>query len=145
MTKLQVYAAGTDRVIDTVTMTPWQETIYETGAGREALEALAGAFAERGIVLEVDQVAGAFDGWTDGTVELFAPDDMVDLREAGPGTGVELKAYWTHGKGAAKIRWGTDGDFNRCVRHLGKYVDDPKGLCNTYHVAALGAPPGEGH
>jgi len=144
MTTLEVYAAGTDRLVDRVTMTPWAETIYETGEARATLEALAVAYAERGIVLEVDQVAEAFDGWTDGTVELFAPDAMVDLREVA-GTGVELKAYWTHGKGAAKIRWGTDGDFNRCVRHLGKYVEDPKGLCNTYHVAALGAPPGKGH
>ena len=57
----------------------------------------------------------------------------------------ELKEYWTHGPGAAKIGWGTPGDFKRCVAHLGKYVRDPEGLCNTYHQAALGQPPGKGH
>lgn len=57
----------------------------------------------------------------------------------------KLRNYWVHGEGALKIRWGTDGDFDRCVKHLGKYVADPKGLCNTYHQAALGAPPGKGH
>lgn len=145
MTTLQVYAAGTDRLVDTVTVAPFVETVYATGVARPALEALAGEYADRGIILEVDQVAEALDGWTDGTIELFAPDAMIDLREAGPGTGVDLKAYWAHGKGAAKIRWGEDGDFDRCVRHLSKYVEDPKGLCNTYHVAALGAPPGKGH
>lgn len=57
----------------------------------------------------------------------------------------ELKRYWTKGAGAAKIRWGTSGDFDRCVTHLGKYVANPEGLCNTYHQAAVGAPPGKGH
>lgn len=55
----------------------------------------------------------------------------------------KLKAYWVHGEGALKIGWGTPGDFNRCVVQLGKYVADPKGLCNTYHVAALGVAPGQ--
>ena len=29
-----------------------------------------------------------------------------------------IKQYRLTGAGAAKIRWGTDGDFTRCVRHL---------------------------
>jgi hypothetical protein len=33
-----------------------------------------------------------------------------------------LRDYWTHGKGAAKIGWGTPGDFNRCRANLAKYV-----------------------
>lgn len=56
-----------------------------------------------------------------------------------------LMEYWSHGKGAVKIRWGTDGDFKRCVRQLSKYVSDPEGLCNHLHQRALGAPPGKGH
>jgi hypothetical protein len=57
----------------------------------------------------------------------------------------KLREYWVHGAGAAKIAWGTPGDFNRCVAHLEKYVRDPQGLCNEYHQAALGHPPGKGH
>lgn len=53
--------------------------------------------------------------------------------------------YWTHGEGALKVRWGTPGDFDRCVRHLSDKVSDPKGLCNVLHRRALGAPPGKGH
>lgn len=34
----------------------------------------------------------------------------------------KLKKYWTIGKGAAKIRWGTPGSWSRCYRHLVKYV-----------------------
>lgn len=65
------------------------------------------------------------------------PDGLLAARK--------LKEYWTHGPGAIKIRWGTPGDFDRCVKQLRKYVRDPEGLCNTYHQAALGQPPGKGH
>ncbi|MGV9540913.1 hypothetical protein ACWDSF_06270 [Nocardia beijingensis] len=58
----------------------------------------------------------------------------------------KLFEYWVHGEGGTvKIKWGTPHDFDRCVKHLRKYVRDPEGLCNTYHRAALGAPPGKGH
>lgn len=69
---------------------------------------------------------------------------MADVRP-GDGGAENLKEYWTHGAGAAKIRWGTPGDFNRCVTHLQKYVTDPEGLCNVLHRRALGRPPGQGH
>lgn len=52
-----------------------------------------------------------------------------------------LKRYWTVGKGAAKIRWGTPGSWRRCYRHLVKYVG-PKiapGLC-TNLSQRLGGP-----
>jgi hypothetical protein len=60
-----------------------------------------------------------------------------------PGGSHNLKNYWTHGPGAAKIRWGTDGSFDRCVQHLGKYVKNPQGLCAEYHKAATGEWPAE--
>lgn len=57
-----------------------------------------------------------------------------------------LQAYWLRGKGAAKIRWGSPMDFDRCVRNLRKYFPkNPEGLCNILHQKALGAPPGKGH
>jgi HK97 family phage prohead protease len=52
-----------------------------------------------------------------------------------------LHVYWVHGEGAAKIRWGTPGDFQRCVDHLGKFIADPQGYCNLAHHAALGIYP----
>lgn len=44
-----------------------------------------------------------------------------------------LKRYWTVGKGAAKIRWGTPGSWRRCYRHLVKYVGPhvAPGLCTN--------------
>lgn len=51
-----------------------------------------------------------------------------------------LKAYWTHGEGAAKIRWGSRGDLTRAHRHLAKFVgpDRAWGLAERYHEAVFG-------
>jgi len=58
-----------------------------------------------------------------------------------PGGTERLHEYWVHGEGAAKIAWGSPGDFDRCVRHLSKYIKDAKGYCNLAHHAALGIYP----
>lgn len=58
----------------------------------------------------------------------------------------ELERYWTRGEGAAKIRWGTPGDFNRCVSNLREHFPaDPEGLCANLHHEALGVWPGREH
>lgn len=63
-----------------------------------------------------------------------------------------LKKFWAHGRGAAEIGWGTDGDFDRCIvavqqavtkggnKPLGDYMI--KGLCANLHKEATGAWPG---
>lgn len=56
-----------------------------------------------------------------------------------------LRNYWTRGAGAAKIRWGQPGDFNRCRTQLRKYVSNPRylaGTCANLHFVALGFWPG---
>lgn len=55
-----------------------------------------------------------------------------------------LMRYWTVGPGAAKIRWNTPGDFDRCVDQLSKHVGPGivKGLCSNLHQRATGARPG---
>jgi HK97 family phage prohead protease len=60
-----------------------------------------------------------------------------------PGGTERLHEYWVHGEGAAKIRWGSPGDWQRCVDHLGKYIRDPKGYCNLAHKAATGMYPAQ--
>jgi hypothetical protein len=74
-------------------------------------------------------------------------EDDPELREvitsaAGAEGTAKLHAYWRHGEGAAKIRWGVAGDFYRCVEHLSKYVRDPKGYCAKMHKDVTGATPG---
>jgi hypothetical protein len=65
----------------------------------------------------------------------------------------KLKQYWEHGKGAAKIGWGTQvgHDFDRCVAEVttavkGKMTDSQvKGYCANLHHDVLGVWPGGEH
>lgn len=54
-----------------------------------------------------------------------------------------LEDYWEHGKGAAKIRWGTDGAMKRCIRQvkLHTHMADPGGYCATRHKHVTGEWP----
>ena len=56
-----------------------------------------------------------------------------------------LHQYWTKGKGAAKIRWGTPGDFRRLRRALAKYISPQylNRVAAQWHKDALGYWPGE--
>lgn len=60
------------------------------------------------------------------------------------GNAETLRRYWAFGEGARLIRWGTPGDFMRCVRRVNKYMttEQAKGFCNERHQDALGVPPG---
>jgi hypothetical protein len=60
------------------------------------------------------------------------------------GNAEELRRYWTKGKGAAKIRWGTKGDWTRCVRNLEKYMGPrAKGYCALRHKEVTGMWTGD--
>lgn len=55
------------------------------------------------------------------------------------GNAENLRRYWTRGKGALKIRWGTPGDWTRCVKYLSKYLGvRAKGYCQLRHKDATG-------
>lgn len=57
----------------------------------------------------------------------------------GGGNAQTLRNYWTHGAGAAKIRWGTPGDWSRCNRLLSKHLGArAKGYYQLRHIAATG-------
>lgn len=63
-----------------------------------------------------------------------------------PTATARIRRYWVRGKGAAKIRWGVPGDFNRCRNQLAKYVQNPEwlaGLCANMHKEAIGVWPGQ--
>ena len=63
---------------------------------------------------------------------------MADLKP-GDGDAERLRRYWTVGEGALKIRWGTPGDFDRCVTQLSKYMPGrAEGYCNHLHKRATG-------
>jgi hypothetical protein len=64
----------------------------------------------------------------------------VGKKAQGKAGGAErLRQYWLHGKGAAKIRWGTPGDWTRCYKHLSKHMGPrAKGYCQLMHGRATG-------
>lgn len=56
----------------------------------------------------------------------------------------KLRRYWSTGKGAAKIRWGTPGDWKRCFRHLSKYMGArARGYCQNLHKRNTGLWTGD--
>lgn len=56
----------------------------------------------------------------------------------------KLRRYWTVGPGGAKIRWGSAGDWTRCVQHLGKYMGArAKGYCALRHKEMTGMWTGD--
>jgi hypothetical protein len=60
------------------------------------------------------------------------------------GQAEKLRRYWTYGKGAAKIRWKTPGDWTRCYRQLAKYMGPrAKGYCALRHKEMNGYWPGD--
>jgi len=55
------------------------------------------------------------------------------------------KAYAPGGKVGKRIRWGTGGDFTRCVRQARKHgMSDgqAKGVCAKFHKRYTGVWPG---
>jgi hypothetical protein len=89
---------------------------------------------------------------------IKAADEVVTLADLAPGVTEDgpgwlthpvdtdrLRDYWVRGEGAAKIGWGTPGDFNRCRLNLAKYVKPQylSGYCANRHYDALGVWPGE--
>lgn len=105
---------------------------------------------------DVEDAVADTGGWEgilafDDNGDLIVPNVVLDLEalakerdvNAPGGPGHNLRNYWLRGKGAAKIRWNTGGDWTRCVAQLSKYVKDPKGLCSEYHKQATGMWPGD--
>lgn len=125
--------------------TPW--TPHITLAYTDDFSQVAD-LAERTGAVTFDRIRVAFAGEvTDIPLEVpmtAATEEFAERNVKAPGpTGHGLRNYWTKGEGAAKIRWGTDGSFNRCVSQLGEHVRDPQGLCAEYHKAATGEWPAE--
>ena len=72
------------------------------------------------------------------------PDEKAGGADRNKGQAEKLRRYWTVGEGAAKIRWGSKGDWTRCVEHLSKYLGPrAKGYCALRHREVLGYYPGD--
>lgn len=98
----------------------WREfSLPEIGELSSASKSLYGEYGE---ILVASGVPGVAD----------TPSDFKNV--------AKLQAYWTTGKGALKVRWGTKGDLTRAHRHLSKYVGPQRawGLAQKYHKSIFG-------
>ena len=97
----------------------WREFSLAEIGELSAAETVYGEFGE---IIVAAGVPGVAD----------APSDFKNV--------AKLQAYWTRGKGALKIRWGTKGDLTRAHRHLSKYVGPQRawGLAQKYHKSLFG-------
>jgi hypothetical protein len=71
---------------------------------------------------------------------ITAAGDNALLAYTSPNPKAEkLRRYWSTGRGGAKIRWNTPGDWRRCYRHLRKYLGLwAKGYCQNMHKRNTG-------
>ncbi len=103
------------------------------------------------VLIEVDGVkannekiaASAMSIWFAATGEISSAIIAAGGLDRNRGNAEALRRYWTRGKGALKIRWGTPGDWTRCVRQLSKYMGPrAKGYCQLRHKEATGVYTG---
>jgi hypothetical protein len=100
------------------------------------------------IVLDNNTLADVL-GQIDGPEAATASAIVETMMAAGGldknrGNAENLREYWLRGKGAAKIRWNTPGDWTRCVRQLSKYMGPrAKGYCALRHKEATGMWTGD--
>lgn len=106
----------------------------------EQIQELFDAF-EDGDWEEVDRILDNFE--KEGIYRLLDEKAEGGL-DRNRGGAEKLRRYWTVGKGGAKIRWGTDGDWTRCVKQLSKYLGPrAKGYCSLRHKEMNGYWPGD--
>jgi hypothetical protein len=136
------------RIIEGLAKVHSVDFVTRAGRGGQVLQVLESAHIEIPGLTEggEDFVHPALEDLLLETIRLEDGMDPTLQEIITSGQGAEgtakLHAYWRHGEGAAKIRWGVAGDFDRCVRHLGKYIADPKGYCAKMHKDVTGARPG---
>jgi 2'-5' RNA ligase len=102
--------------------------------------------------------SGDFRIDADGTLTIQTTEQKLlanlltplgEIKDTNPGDqsqgARELIHWYEHGEGAAKIRWGEDGDFMRCVHIAEKHMttEQAKGFCSNRHLGALGVRPGQ--
>ncbi len=115
-------------VIKQVDTTLAQKPAEDPAAAPEAAPAATAASGEIALYNEYGELLPAL---TAAGGKEITPKDIAATER--------LKRYWTVGPGGAKIRWGQGGDFNRCVRHLTKYLGPrAKGYCQLRHHDVLG-------
>lgn len=93
----------------------------------------------------VASLLSAVDDTPQRIAELLADLDGIDTFDVGR-MPPQLRESYLHGKAAAKIIWGSPGDFRRCeleAAHHGIPERMRPGMCAELHKEATGAVPGQ--
>lgn len=70
-------------------------------------------------------------------IELATETDLEEFKNRG--NPEALISYWRDGPGAERINWGTENDFTRCMKLVGKYLpEDAGGFCQNRHMEIYG-------
>ena len=87
---------------------------------------------------EVDRLIDGFDA------NGVYTDSKAGGADRNRGSAEQLRKYWTVGVGGQKIRWGSPGDWTRCVALVGKHLGPrAKGYCALRHKEMNGYYPGD--
>lgn len=133
---------------------PWVPHItgaYETADagkltefGALTFDRLRIVFGDRAHDLPLD--APSEEPETDEALTVEADESLGALVADVSGMPPQLQRSYVSGKVAARIRWGTGGDFGRCVRQARKHGMGrmAEGACATLHHRATGQWPGKG-
>lgn len=102
---------------------------------------------ETPVAVPVEPDAGTVDSGESTEFSLSAfwgPITAAGGLDRNRGGAEHLRRYWTRGPGAAKIRWGTPGDWTRCVRQLTKHLGPrARGYCALRHKEMTGMWTGD--
>lgn len=114
-----------------------EETDLTEALTDDQIEELFAAFADEDWA-EVDRLIDSYD-----TTGAYPQDEKAGGADRNRGGAEKLRRYWTVGEGGQKIRWGTGGDWTRCVELVGKHLGvRAKGYCALRHKEMDGYYPG---
>ncbi|MFF4777544.1 hypothetical protein ACFY05_32275 [Microtetraspora fusca] len=116
-----------------------EEDSEESALHSAAIDDLDPAELEEGLRHAPEDQGAGEDDLADKSGVPGVADTPEDERSV-----ARLKRWYLTGEGAAKIRWNTPGDWERCVRIAGKHMppERAKGFCANLHHAATGQWPG---
>jgi len=134
--------------LDSETLNDVLQQVDMTVDSGEAEDSTAPAPAANPVAAPAPAVASALSIPLDhALMVLYGPSEaLIAAGRAGHhrGKSAQLRRYWTIGKGGSKIRWGTGGDWTRCVRYLSKFMNvRAKGYCALRHKEMTGQWTGD--
>ena len=124
--------------------TPPPLVVLDDDSLTQVLEQIDGALETKTAAAWVEPLdcsLTAIYSYSTGDLVAMVAEGGIDRNR---GNAEKLRRYGLYGKGAAKIRWNTPGDWTRCFRQLSKYMGPrARGYCALRHKEATGMWTGD--